>query len=260
MDQHLEADIIASLEASPELLPWLPELLADLSALGSVPELIVEMVRPLDLPAVTTVADLGCGKGAVALALAEAFGFRVIGVDGFPPFITEARLQAVRRGLDQLCEFRCADLRHELSPAVPYDLLILAGVGPLFGDFAATVRQLRQAVRPGGFLIIDDCFAAGAQTSGQPQFAHYLPHSEMIRALESCGDRMIHEVIFSAAEMQAMNQVNNSLIRRRAERLTREHPEAEPLLMSYVARQEAECEFLETELQCAVWLLQRAEN
>ena len=75
-------DVAEYFEVSPELLPYIPELLADLWALGSSPETVVEWVRSLELPPETTgVLDLGCGKGAVSIALAKEFNFRIFGID-----------------------------------------------------------------------------------------------------------------------------------------------------------------------------------
>lgn len=52
-----------ALEAPPELLPFLPELLADLDELGSDAAQIAGILRDLPLPPTTQVVDLGCGKG-----------------------------------------------------------------------------------------------------------------------------------------------------------------------------------------------------
>ena len=66
MNEELNSQIAASLEATPELLPFIPELLADVWALGGSPEALVELLRPLGLSGTATrLLDLGCGKGAI---------------------------------------------------------------------------------------------------------------------------------------------------------------------------------------------------
>ena len=45
------------------------------------------------------VADLGCGPGAHALALARR-GYHVVGVDGSPRMVQLARARAARDGVD----------------------------------------------------------------------------------------------------------------------------------------------------------------
>lgn len=68
MLDNFEIEIAKSLDAKPELLPFIPELVADIWALGSSPDLAVEILKPVDLsPQTTRVLDFGCGKGAVSI-------------------------------------------------------------------------------------------------------------------------------------------------------------------------------------------------
>ena len=96
-------------EAPPELLPYLPELLTDIWALGSSPVTVVEWLRSRQLPPETTrVLDLGCGKGAVSINLARELGFHILGIDFFEPFLAEAMEKARELGVEKLCSFECA--------------------------------------------------------------------------------------------------------------------------------------------------------
>ncbi|MCK5453172.1 MAG: class I SAM-dependent methyltransferase, partial [Calditrichia bacterium] len=91
MNEKLEKSLSESLETNPNFLPYLPELLQDLWELGSSPDKIIELIRPLELNAGDTrILDLGCGKGAVSILLVKTFGFQAIGVDGCQPFLDEA--------------------------------------------------------------------------------------------------------------------------------------------------------------------------
>ncbi len=82
MNSQLEREIAGSLDADPVLIPFLPELLADLDELGSSAEQVVGVLAPLALPRAARVLELGCGKGVVAVRLASEFGFSVLAVDG----------------------------------------------------------------------------------------------------------------------------------------------------------------------------------
>lgn len=49
-EKRLDRDLISSLETSEALLPHMPELLADLWALGSSPGVLTDVVRSANLP------------------------------------------------------------------------------------------------------------------------------------------------------------------------------------------------------------------
>ncbi len=256
MDARLRRQVAYTLEAPPALLPLLPHLLADLRALGASPEAVVDLLRPLSLAPEARVLDLGCGKGAVAVALAEALAMRVVGVDAMAAFVEAARAWAEARGVAGRCRFVCADLRDHLHPAVPFDVLVYAALGDVLGPLDATVRALRPAVRPGGYLVIDDAFLV---EEGSPPHGYegYAGRVETQRRLTAAGDEIVREVYLAPAGMQAVNRWNNARIGERAAELTRRYPEQAALIEAYVRRQERESEVLETAVVPALWLLRR---
>ena len=72
MDKKTEISVSNSLETVPDFLPYLPELLVDLWALGSSPQSIIGLLSPLPLSSTETrVLDLGCGKGAVIIVKSD---------------------------------------------------------------------------------------------------------------------------------------------------------------------------------------------
>ncbi len=258
MTDPLDLDIAAALEATPEQLPFIPELLADLWVLGASLDVIVELLRPLGLPRSTRVLDAGSGKGAVAITLARQFGFRVLGVDGFRPFVDEARQQADARGVSDLCQFKVGDLREALPRQHDFDVVIYAALGGILGTVDQCVGLLRQPVRPGGYMVIDDGFLAGTEGIRQPGYESYVPHDETLTLLTAHGDEVLREVVIPVDDVREVNRRQMELIRKRAEGLSRQHPDAADSLARYVERQERECALLETEVVGAVWLLQHA--
>ncbi|MFY0563185.1 SAM-dependent methyltransferase [Archangium lansingense] len=254
----LEEQVATALEATPGQMPFLPELLADLDELGTDVNDILELLEPQGLPAGARVLDLGFGKGTVGMALAREFGVRVLGVDGFAPFVEEARKRAVERGLSELCELRQGDLRDAVQELIGMDVVMLLAVGPVLGNAAETVGALRRCVRPGGYILINDGYVAeGVAVDSSPDLKDYAHLEETRRRLQSHGDRLVRELLPSTEETDAYNASNTEAIRRRAEAIAARYPEAAALVREFVAEQERQSELLTTDLLGALWLLQR---
>jgi SAM-dependent methyltransferase len=248
--------IAAALDATPELVPYLPGLLADLWDLGSSPGLFSDWLSEVDLPAHgTRVLDLGCGKGAVSLALARDLGFSVHGVDLMGPFVDEARAQASDRGLSHLCRFEKGDLREVARSARDYDVVVYASVGVL-GPLDACVGMLRRCVRDRGLLIVDEGFLVPGVEIGTP-FADLAGYEETRRRLTAHGDEILRERVLTAEEIRAVDQRYIDSISARAEALAARHPGDAALILSYVGRQRQAATAWERDARSAAWLLRR---
>ena len=251
-------DVDDYFEISPELLPYLPELLTDIWALGSSPETVVEWLRSLQLPSGTTrVLDLGCGKGAVSVNLATELGFHIVGIDFFEPFLVDARNKAKELGVEKLCSFECADMFDILNKANGYDIVIYTGVGGVLGSFGQCVLRLRRTVRPGGYMVIDDGYRVTSNKISRPGYDHYVFYQETIRQLTSLGDIILREKVVPVYNVKSRHQQETGLIARRVESLSREHPELVNSFFEYLEREKQECEILERDIAEAMWLLQR---
>ena len=108
------------------------------------------------LPAAPRVVDLGCGSGRAALVLAETLRTKVIAVDNHQPFLDQLQAAARERGLEDLIEARCEDMRAPGVPAGSVDLLWSEGALYLFG-FEAGLRHWRTLLAPGGCLAVSEC-------------------------------------------------------------------------------------------------------
>ena len=98
------------------------------------------------------VADLGCGPGAHALALARR-GYDVVGIDGSPAMVEAARARAARDKIS--ARFDVADVRAPLRFADASLTGVLAIlVLQHLPDPAAFTAEIRRCLRPGGHLLI----------------------------------------------------------------------------------------------------------
>jgi len=258
MIDNLEKDIAQSLETTPELLPFIPELVADMWALGSSPDRVVELLKPLDLPSEETrVLDLGCGKGAVPITLAHQLGFRAMGIDACRPFLEDAKSKAKEYNVSELCQFEFGDMRKAVKNLKNFDVVIYASIGSVLGGFDESVGKLRQTVRPDRYIIIDDGFLKESNKLDRAGYEHYAPHDETLKQLTSHGDTLLREIIYTDEETRDLNNRYLELIRPRAEKLIKNHPESADSVSSYIKNQEKECEIIDKYVAGAIWLLQR---
>lgn len=261
MNEDTESSVAKSLEANATILPHLPDLVVDLWDLGCSPDVIAEVIRPLELTgSAIRVLDLGCGKGAAGITLASGFGFSCLGIDGCHPFLQEARRRAKAHGVAHLCEFRLGDIRTAVGRPSGHDVVIYASVGDVLGSPAECVRKLRRTVRPGRFIVIDDGYLKRVQRLEEPGYESCLAHEPMLDALTSCGDRLVREVVLPDERVRAVNQRYLRAIRRRADDLAARLPDIAEDVSAYVRRQEIECDLIDEHLASAVWLLQRADE
>lgn len=257
MTLDLDESIAHAMETDARLLPLLPELLADLWELGPSADQVVATLESVGVKPDSTVLDLACGKGAVAVALAERAGVRVEGIDGFEPFLLAARARAEERGVSHRCRFEHGDIRNVLGQEAQYDVALLLSVGPVLGDYEKTIAGLRRLVRVGGYIVVEDGFQADG-VAQQPLADGYAGHSETLRQLTACRDVVVQEVIHPVEESRSVNQRNMDLIRQRASVVRASRPGFEQLIDEYVARQERETQILGKDVLCAIWVLRRA--
>ncbi len=252
-------EIVAeAMGAVPELLPLLPDLFADFTALGGWPDEVVEMLRDrTDLPIRAEVVDLGCGKGATVVAIARELGHRALGVDLFEPFLEAGAQAAVAAGVERLVSFRRSDLRDVTSSTERFDVAVFGALGAgLFGSHADCVGALRQCVRPGGYMAISDGFLVRAPASVPSGCEYYRPHDETVRQLTQHGDSLEAETVIPVERLGSDEDLR--LLRAAVDRLLDSVPERRQELKAFMDTQRREVEFIEKKTREVVWLLRRA--
>ena len=259
MNKSSPKKLAESMNISEDVLPYYHELLKDLWALGSFPHRIAEALKPLILSIEQPrILDLGCGKGAAGITLAKEFDAQVDGYDQFKPFLDEAIQKADEHGVSDRCRFELADINDVVLKARDYDVVTLASVGAIGGNLEQTVASLRQTVRSGGYIVIDDCFARGNEKIDFVGYGYIAAHDECIEQLTAHGDRLVHESIVPIDDVIAQNEYNNEAIARRAAELTKRYPDKAKVFANFVQREKDECVVIETRLVAAIWILQKS--
>jgi SAM-dependent methyltransferase len=98
------------------------------------------------------VLDVGCGTGEHTILLARS-GHDVLGIDGAPTAVAQARRNAADQGVD--ARFEVADALN-LGSSPGYDTIIDSALFHIFddGDRATYVRSLHTATRPGATVYV----------------------------------------------------------------------------------------------------------
>ncbi len=98
------------------------------------------------------VLDVGCGTGEHTILLTR-LGYDVLGIDGAPTAVAQARRNAADLGVD--ARFEVADALN-LGSSPGYDTIIDSALFHIFddGDRATYVRSLHTATRPGATVYV----------------------------------------------------------------------------------------------------------
>ncbi len=153
--------------------------------------------RKLGLAPGTRLLDVGCGWGSLSLHAAEHFGAHVDGVTISKEQQRFAGAAARRRGIDHLVKFRLCDYRDSLPLAgAEYDAVASIEMGEHVGEqnYPTYAGVLRDAVRPGGRVLVQQMSRTGRWPGGGPFIEsfiapdmHMRPVGETVGLLERAG-------------------------------------------------------------------------
>lgn len=253
--ENVKNDIAKSLEINNlDLLEYIPYLFQDLFDMGTNPSSVLEIIRKYNILKSTDakVLDLGCGKGAVSIAIAKELRFKVYGIDLMEAFIEEARTYASKFGVAELCRFDVGDIKDIVKTEIGCDLIIFGAVGQIFGGYKNTLSSINKCIKNGGFLIIDDCYI---DDDSDYSDKNYVKHSSLLKIINESEFVLLDEKIES--NVQATNQRYFVSIKKRAEELKKRYPEKVSLFEDYVRTQADENYVLENKVKCAVFVLKK---
>lgn len=247
----LEESVIRAMDGTDtDLVPYLPYILQDSWEIGTDAETIIGMItRTFPETNTLQVLDLGCGKGAISVQLAKALKCQCHGIDAIPAFIDEARSKALEHGVAQLCRFETGDIRQEIKRMPQYDVILLGAIGPVLGNYFQTLTALKDCLRPGGAIIIDDGYIEDHHDFSHPLV---LKRSEMLNQIREAGMTLVEENLFEADKVAANNDPLMDSLILRCKELAIKHPTKKELFLNYIKQQIEESRILEEEVVCSV--------
>jgi len=259
MTREIDEKLACSLTAeTTELLPYLPYLLQDLWELGSNPKDMVGLMKKhMPMSKDTKVLDLACGKGAVSIHVAKELCAQVYGFDLLPDFVEYATQKAVEMGVDGLCHFAIGDVNEVVKTQKDYDCAIFGAAGNILGSPAKTLTKLRETVKPGGFIIIDEGYLPDDASGDDVKYQNY----EFLQRHQWL-DLFAENGLILVEELQNIEdydfEADNKAIATRAAELSAMHPEKRAIFEGYVQSQQNEVDDLENTLIAVTWILRKA--
>jgi ubiquinone/menaquinone biosynthesis C-methylase UbiE len=108
------------------------------------------MMTALQLRPGSTLADLGCGNGGVALWVAQQFDCNVIGIDLSPVGVATAAARSAEVGLSQRATYRTGDMTATALPNASCDAAISLDVLAFVPDKKAAAAEVARVLKSGG--------------------------------------------------------------------------------------------------------------
>ena len=233
------------------IVPFLPYIMQDFWALGTSPEMVINLVQKHSRNYSTLrVLDLGCGKGATSVKLAATLNCNCLGIDGIPEFIETAKEKAQAYEAGTLCRFEVGDIREKIKTLDKFDVIVLGAIGQVFGNYYATLTTLTKHLATEGIIIINDAYIEDSSTFQHPAV---LPRRELLAQIKQAEMELIDEFTGVANNEEYTEQFEN--IQNRCKELIAEYPEKSSLFENYIQIQVAEYNVMENEVICLIMVL-----
>lgn len=246
--QTLAARVAASLDLPAAALPLAAELFADLQSLGTSARRAAIWLSGSGVGRRHRVIDLGCGKGAAAIAVARMCGCVVHGVDGHGPFVASAQEAAVTAGVGGRCTFAVGDLC-TLKERRAWTAGMMLSVLPALDAAKVMARH----VKPGGLVLLDD-----AVRIPRAREEAWLPGTmaELREQLEHTGYSVVRQHVMSRDEVRRMDASLYRRIAARARLLAQRDARTAKLVREVLQRQREANRLLLGPIRPALMLVQ----
>jgi len=249
----IDESIIESLDGSDiRLREYISYLLQDIWEIGADPETMLLLIKEHVDISNPRILDLGCGKGAVSIRMAQEIECTVLGIDAVPEFIKEANEYARKFNVYEKCTFEVGDIRDRIKEMSKIDIVILGAIGPVFGNLETSLYTINQSLNTHGYVLLDDGYI---EDESDVDYNRCLRKTEFYKQIKDSGFSIIHEEIFARDGITESDTVIFNAINNRADELITKYPDKSDLFRKYIDNQNFENKMLETTIITGTWLL-----
>lgn len=186
-----------------------------------------EIPRLLDLTAMSSALEVGCGSGGYALHVAEKIGCRVVGLDVNAPGIQTANRLVAAKGLEARVHFQQCDASLRLPfDGASFNAAFSNDVFCHLPNRLGVLRELLRILKPGGRMLFSDALVVGGMLSNDEiatrssiGFYVYGPPGENERLLERAGFQHIRAIDTTGNAAQIAERWHQAREERRSELL-----------------------------------------
>lgn len=246
--KSLEESVVAAMDGTDkDIFPYLAYILQDFWEIGSSP---TEMIKLIEKHTTNfsrlKVLDLGCGKGAVSVKVAEKLKCQCWGFDGIKEFIEEAKQKASEYNVESLCHFEQADIREKINELPKFDIIILGAIGQVFGNYHTTLTKLKKCLKPGGLILIDDAYIEDSSSFTHPAL---LKKSLLLKQISDAGMKIVDELtVDDTEEVKGEHEQEFDYIVLRCNELIEKYPRQKFLFEDYIQHQNEEYDVLDNKV------------
>ena len=115
-----------------------------------------EIIRLCEIENAKHILDVGAGTGFTAVYIAKKYGIKVTGIDLSEKMVAAAQARAKREKVEELTDFRTADVQELPFDDSTFDAVICESVLAFPADKQKAVNQMARVLKPGKFLGINE--------------------------------------------------------------------------------------------------------
>lgn len=128
---------------------------------------VLAWIDSLKLSPGSSVLEVGCGVGFMAVALAQR-GFRVQALDSSGAMIEQAHRHAEESLTNDLLTLKVGDVYSLAFDDESFDLVIAIGVIPWLDRLDPAIREMDRVTKPGGYIILTTANRTGLMSILDP--------------------------------------------------------------------------------------------